>query len=89
MNVDEDQKDKELATRSWRNDVLQYNPQINSIQRFFEPLTEHNALNYFCQVGNPFYDKTSNNEVIKMQRLDPSAMKYNISIMFMVDLYVQ
>lgn len=31
MNVDEDQKDKELATRSWRNDVLQYNPQINSI----------------------------------------------------------
>ena len=38
-------------------------------------LNGENVLDYFCQRTNPFYDRTCNNEVVKMQRLDPSQLQ--------------
>ncbi|EDV23698.1 uncharacterized protein TRIADDRAFT_16220, partial [Trichoplax adhaerens] len=38
-------------------------------------LTPDNVLDYFSQRSNPFYDRTCNNEVIKMQRLEASRLK--------------
>ena len=38
-------------------------------------LNSENVLDYFCQRSNTFYDKTCNNEHIKMQRLDPSQLQ--------------
>uniref|UniRef100_A0A6B2G6T1 Mediator of RNA polymerase II transcription subunit 6 n=1 Tax=Myxobolus squamalis TaxID=59785 RepID=A0A6B2G6T1_MYXSQ len=37
-------------------------------------LNGNTVLNYFCQTSNPFYDRTCNNEIIKMQRLNISAL---------------
>ena len=37
-------------------------------------LTQYNVLEYFSQRTNPFYDRTCNNEVIKMQRADPAQL---------------
>lgn len=37
-------------------------------------LTPENVLEYFSQRTNPFYDRTCNNEMIKMQRLDMSQL---------------
>ena len=37
-------------------------------------LTPHNILAYFCQRSNPFYDKTCNNEIAKMQRLNAGQL---------------
>ncbi|QQP52396.1 Mediator of RNA polymerase II transcription subunit 6 [Caligus rogercresseyi] len=34
-------------------------------------LNAGNVLDYFSERSNPFYDRTCNNEVIKMQRLNP------------------
>ncbi|XP_065681715.1 potassium voltage-gated channel subfamily D member 3 isoform X2 [Hydra vulgaris] len=39
-------------------------------------LNSENVLDYFCQRSNTFYDKTCNNEHIKMQRLDPSQLQF-------------
>ena len=38
-------------------------------------LNAENVLEYFCQRSNTFYDKTCNNEHVKMQRLDPAQMQ--------------
>eukprot|EP00116_Pleurobrachia_bachei_P009841 sb/3470103/ len=38
-------------------------------------LSPHNVLAYFCQRSNPFYDKTCNNEIAKMQRLNPNQLQ--------------
>lgn len=38
-------------------------------------LNPGNVLEYFSQRTNPFYDRTCNNEVVKMQRLDPSTLQ--------------
>lgn len=38
-------------------------------------LNPDNVLDYFSQRSNPFYDRTCNNEVIKMQRLEASRLK--------------
>ena len=37
-------------------------------------LNQQNVLEYFSQKSNPFYDRTCNNEIIKMQRLDSSQL---------------
>ncbi|EDO46841.1 predicted protein, partial [Nematostella vectensis] len=37
-------------------------------------LSPTNVLDYFSQRTNPFYDRTCNNEVVKMQRLDPATL---------------
>ena len=38
-------------------------------------LNPENVLEYFSQRTNPFYDRTCNNEMIKMQRLDMSQLE--------------
>ncbi|KAL8590090.1 Mediator of RNA polymerase II transcription subunit 6 [Nucella lapillus] len=37
-------------------------------------LNQSNVLDYFSERTNPFYDRTCNNEVIKMQRLSPDQL---------------
>ncbi|XP_003386493.1 PREDICTED: mediator of RNA polymerase II transcription subunit 6-like [Amphimedon queenslandica] len=37
-------------------------------------LNQDNIMDYFSQRSNPFYDRTCNNEVIRMQRGDPSHL---------------
>ena len=37
-------------------------------------LNQQNVMDYFSQKSNPFYDRTCNNEVIKMQRADPAQL---------------
>lgn len=37
-------------------------------------LNQSNILDYFSERSNPFYDRTCNNEVIKMQRLGPDQL---------------
>lgn len=39
-------------------------------------LNPGNVLDYFSERSNPFYDRTCNNEVVKMQRLTPDHLKY-------------
>ena len=39
-------------------------------------LNRNNVLEYFSQRSNPFYDRTCNNEVIRMQRGDPAQLVY-------------
>jgi hypothetical protein len=33
-----------------------------------------NVLDYFAERSNPFYDRTCNNEIVKMQRLNPEQL---------------
>ncbi|XP_068729226.1 mediator of RNA polymerase II transcription subunit 6-like [Montipora capricornis] len=51
-------------------------------------LNRGNVLEYFSQRTNPFYDRTCNNEVVKMQRLDPSTLQTMTGIEYEV-LHVQ
>ena len=37
-------------------------------------LNQHNVMEYFSQRSNPFYGRTCNNEVIRMQRADPEQL---------------
>lgn len=37
-------------------------------------LCSSNVLDYFCDLSNPFYDRQCNNEVIRMQRLNPEQL---------------
>ena len=37
-------------------------------------VTATNVLDYFSERSNPFYDRTCNNEIIKMQRLNPDQL---------------
>lgn len=38
-------------------------------------LNQHNVMDYFSERSNPFYDRQCNNEVIKMQRLNPEQIR--------------
>ncbi|XP_040577939.2 mediator of RNA polymerase II transcription subunit 6 [Lepeophtheirus salmonis] len=51
-------------------------------------LNAGNVLDYFSERSNPFYDRTCNNEVIKMQRLNPEQMQ-NMSGTEYILLHVQ
>ncbi|XP_064402565.1 mediator of RNA polymerase II transcription subunit 6-like [Halichondria panicea] len=51
-------------------------------------LSKQTALDYFSQRSNPFYDRTCNNEVIKMQRADPEQLTKMTGIEYML-LHVQ
>lgn len=50
-------------------------------------LNQTNVMEYFTQKSNPFYDRTCNNEVIKMQRGDPAQLvcvhMYNYMCMYL------
>jgi mediator of RNA polymerase II transcription subunit 6 len=37
-------------------------------------LNAGNVMDYFSQKSNPFYDRTCNNEIIRMQRGDPAQL---------------
>ncbi|XP_071961928.1 mediator of RNA polymerase II transcription subunit 6-like [Antedon mediterranea] len=37
-------------------------------------LDPSNVMNYFSERSNPFYDRTCNNEIVKMQRLNPEQL---------------
>ncbi len=37
-------------------------------------LGPHNVMDYFSERSNPFYDRTCNNEVLKMQRASPEQL---------------
>ncbi len=39
-------------------------------------LNPTNVMDYFSEKTNPFYDRTCNNEVIKMQRQSLDQLKY-------------
>ena len=45
-------------------------------------LNQTNVMEYFSQRSNPFYDRTCNNEVIKMQRADPAQLVYVDRLLF-------
>ena len=47
---------------------------LSWFQHFNTTLNEETALGYFCQVGNPFYDRSSLNEQIYINNLPPEAM---------------
>lgn len=38
-------------------------------------LNPSNIMDYFTEKSNPFYDRTCNNEMVKMQRLNPDQLK--------------
>lgn len=37
-------------------------------------LNPSNVMEYFSQASNPFFDRTCNNEIVKMQRLNPDQL---------------
>lgn len=38
-------------------------------------LNTGNVMEYFSQASNPFFDRTCNNEIVKMQRLNPEQLQ--------------
>lgn len=38
-------------------------------------LNTSNVMDYFSQASNPFFDRTCNNEIVKMQRLNPDQLQ--------------
>ncbi len=51
-------------------------------------LTPHNVMDYFSEKSNPFYDRTCNNEVLKMQRASPDQLPNMVGTEFVL-LHVQ
>lgn len=51
-------------------------------------LNPTNVLEYFCERSNPFYDRTCNNEIVKMQRLNPEQLQTMTGLEFVL-LHVQ
>ncbi|CAF4219477.1 unnamed protein product, partial [Rotaria magnacalcarata] len=47
---------------------------LSWFQHFNAELNEETALAYFCQIGNPFYDRSSLNEQIYIKNLPVEAM---------------
>lgn len=53
---------QQLLSLSWHDSV-----RIASLDR-------NNVMDYFSQRSNPFYDRTCNNEIVRMQRSDPAQL---------------
>ena len=53
---------KQLLQKSWFDSA--WTPILN----------QNNVMDYFCQRSNPFYERTCNNEIIRMQRGDPAQL---------------
>ncbi|XP_787850.1 mediator of RNA polymerase II transcription subunit 6 [Strongylocentrotus purpuratus] len=51
-------------------------------------LNQANIMDYFSNRSNPFYDRTCNNEIIKMQRLSPEQLKSMTGLEYIL-LHVQ
>ncbi|XP_003702633.1 mediator complex subunit 6 isoform X1 [Megachile rotundata] len=51
-------------------------------------LNPNNIMDYFSERSNPFYDRTCNNEIIKMQRLSPDQLQNMTGLEYML-LHVQ
>ena len=49
-------------------------------------LNPTNVMNYFESTTNPFYDRTCNNEIVKMQRLNMEHLKYPSTFFFCLSL---
>jgi hypothetical protein len=65
--IDTQKDDKKNAVKTWRDE--------NWVRAGF-PIDRTNALLYFCNRGNPFYDKRCNNEQFRMQQRDWSTLQY-------------
>lgn len=53
---------KQLLQKSWFDSA--WTPILN----------QNNVMDYFCQRSNPFFERTCNNEIIRMQRADPAQL---------------
>lgn len=53
---------QQLLSLSWHDSV-----RIAALDR-------NNVMDYFSQRSNPFYDRTCNNEIVRMQRSDPAQL---------------
>ncbi|XP_037071887.1 mediator of RNA polymerase II transcription subunit 6-like [Pollicipes pollicipes] len=51
-------------------------------------LSANNVMDYFAERTNPFYDRTCNNEVIKMQRINPDHLHNLVGLEYTL-LHVQ
>ncbi|XP_066258518.1 mediator of RNA polymerase II transcription subunit 6 [Euwallacea similis] len=51
-------------------------------------LNTSNVMDYFSQASNPFFDRTCNNEIVKMQRLNPDQLQ-NMTGLEYILLHVQ
>ncbi|XP_018047445.1 PREDICTED: mediator of RNA polymerase II transcription subunit 6 isoform X2 [Atta colombica] len=51
-------------------------------------LNPSNIMDYFSERSNPFYDRTCNNEIVKMQRLSPDQLN-NMTGLEYILLHVQ
>lgn len=40
-------------------------------------LNTSNVMDYFSERSNPFFDRTCNNEIVKMQRLSIDQLQYD------------
>lgn len=69
-----------LLNLNWSD--LSWFQQTNTI------LSEETALPYFCQMGNPFYDRSSLNERLYMNNLTAEAMVRSCFSLHSSDLYL-
>ncbi|ESO86208.1 hypothetical protein LOTGIDRAFT_129607, partial [Lottia gigantea] len=51
-------------------------------------LNQNNVMDYFSERSNPFYDRMCNNEMIKMQRLNPDQLQNMVGVEYVL-LHVQ
>ncbi|KDR19367.1 Mediator of RNA polymerase II transcription subunit 6, partial [Zootermopsis nevadensis] len=51
-------------------------------------LNQSNIMDYFSERSNPFFDRTCNNEIVKMQRLNPEQLNNMTGLEYML-LHVQ
>ncbi|GJQ66252.1 MED6 [Trypoxylus dichotomus] len=51
-------------------------------------LNTANVMDYFSERSNPFFDRTCNNEIVKMQRLNPDQLQNMVGLEYVL-LHVQ